>query len=164
MTLQPARELRGIERLTRGAYDLERWFQAQAGCRWLHVTGEPEVHEMYPGLAVQSEVLARAVSGMKQPVRFEDAQIYSARMQFAYALSELPYVTEAWSATAEGVTFIWVFIDEDTTHARRQVFDAEQQVMDKFPHREFDFYVFSSRCRDASVDEAREAEQFYVRS
>lgn len=163
MTLQSIRGPHGIERPIRGAHDLERWLRVQVCNVWLDSACQPVVRRIHDTPSLDRQAVARAVSGIQQPLRFEDTQIYSARMQFAYALSELPYVTEAWSAAEEGVTFIWVFIDEDSTHARRQVFNAEQQVMDKFPDREFDFYVFSSQCRDAFADEGRQAEQFYVR-
>ena len=98
------------------------------------------------------------------PIHLPDPEIRSALMHFAYGISKEPHVTEAWSSSEEDATIIWAFIDEDTTEVRRSVFEAELETMEAFPDLEFDFYVFSSKCRDAFVDEQDEAERFYSRT
>jgi hypothetical protein len=85
-------------------------------------------------------------------------------MRFAYLLLELPHVTGAWSRAEDGLVVAWVFIGSDTIQKRREVFEAEQAVMDEFPDLDFDFYVLSEPCREAFVNGQHGSQQFYSRT
>ena len=162
MGLQPISEQFDIDELTRGAHNAPRWLMAGL-CRE-HPVRAHAVEQFKGAQATYTAEVTEAVRTIRPPTSLRNPAICSALIRFAYALCEQPHVTEAWSSIEEGVAFVWVFIDEDSIEVRRRVFKAEEDVMDRSPDLEFDFYVFSVECREAFLDEGREAEQFYVRT
>jgi hypothetical protein len=84
-------------------------------------------------------------------------------MRFAYTVSELPYVVDAWTSSEDEVTVVWVFIDDDSSQSRLKVFRAAQAMMDRSPDLEFDLHIYSLECRNEFLHEQVDAEQFYVR-
>lgn len=166
MTLQPISKRFRTDVTILTEEERARWLEALLCEQWDQLpplpTRAPAADQR--AYAHRLEAMPRGSRTICPPVRLRNAEVISALVQFAYALCEQPHVTEAWSSMEDGVTFVWVFIDEDTTEVRRQVFHSEQGVMDKFPALEFDFYVFSADCRDAFVDQQSEAQQLYVRT
>ena len=113
---------------------------------------------------IPADIVAEATLAAHPPIHLPDLKIRSALMHFAYAISRQPQVAEAWARTDGDLTTVWVLLDDDSIDRRRHIFESEQDMMDKFPDLEFDFYVFSSACKATFARDQGDSEQFYVRT
>lgn len=139
------------------------WQPARQACLKFHLPPIPVVFApKTPRILV--DAVARATAAICPSAELTAPEIRSALMHFAHAISEQPQVAEAWSRSDGDLTTIWVLIDDDSIENRRQVFESEQNMMDKFPDLEFDFYVFSSACKATFARDQGDSEQFYVRT
>ena len=69
------------------------------------------------------------------------------RTALARILGLVPQVRHVMAETAEGVTVVWIAVDDPQPDVRRAIYQKELEIIDAFPDVDFDFNLVPSMGR-----------------